>query len=170
MLGKSVTGICVVLASVLFGGDAVAMNKADPRLACPGFDVLDEIDIIREIAERAELSFEESLAAFFAMQSVIIEVVNSGGQVDIEEFGSFFEEDQIEVSSVVVQDDGSERTEKSLRLAGQNLSSGDLRQLSAVAMAVMRKGRNPQTGKEIKIAAKNVVKFKAGADLSKSVN
>ncbi|TVS16331.1 MAG: hypothetical protein EA424_14395 [Planctomycetaceae bacterium] len=37
-------------------------------------------------------------------------------------------------------------------------------------MAVMRKGRNPQTGKEIKIAAKNVVKFKAGADLSKSVN
>lgn len=33
-----------------------------------------------------------------------------------------------------------------------------------------RTGRNPQTGKEIKIAAKNVVKFKAGADLSKTVN
>lgn len=33
-----------------------------------------------------------------------------------------------------------------------------------------RTGRNPQTGKEIQIAAKNVVKFKAGADLSKSVN
>lgn len=33
-----------------------------------------------------------------------------------------------------------------------------------------RTGRNPQTGKEIKIAAKNVVKFKAGAELSKSVN
>lgn len=32
------------------------------------------------------------------------------------------------------------------------------------------RGRNPQTGKEIKIAAKNVVKFKAGADLSKKVN
>jgi DNA-binding protein HU-beta len=32
-----------------------------------------------------------------------------------------------------------------------------------------RKGRNPQTGKEIKIAAKKVVKFKAGAELSKSV-
>jgi DNA-binding protein HU-beta len=29
-----------------------------------------------------------------------------------------------------------------------------------------RTGRNPQTGKEIKIAAKKVVKFKAGADLS----
>ncbi len=33
-----------------------------------------------------------------------------------------------------------------------------------------RKGRNPQTGKEIKIAAKTVVKFKAGADLSGKVN
>jgi DNA-binding protein HU-beta len=33
-----------------------------------------------------------------------------------------------------------------------------------------RTGRNPQTGKEIQIAAKNVVKFKAGADLSKAVN
>lgn len=33
-----------------------------------------------------------------------------------------------------------------------------------------RTGRNPQTGKEIKIAAKKVVKFKAGADLSGTVN
>lgn len=33
-----------------------------------------------------------------------------------------------------------------------------------------RKGRNPQTGKEITIAAKKVVKFKAGAELSGSVN
>jgi DNA-binding protein HU-beta len=33
-----------------------------------------------------------------------------------------------------------------------------------------RTGRNPQTGKEIKIAAKKVVRFKAGAELSASVN
>lgn len=33
-----------------------------------------------------------------------------------------------------------------------------------------RKGRNPQTGKEITIKAKNVIKFKAGADLSDKVN
>ena len=32
-----------------------------------------------------------------------------------------------------------------------------------------RVGRNPQTGKEINIPAKKVVKFKAGADLSNSV-
>lgn len=40
----------------------------------------------------------------------------------------------------------------------------------AVSKRAARKGRNPQTGKEIKIAAKNVVKFKAGADLSDKVN
>ena len=33
-----------------------------------------------------------------------------------------------------------------------------------------REGRNPQTGKTIKIAAKKVVKFKAGAELSDAVN
>ncbi len=33
-----------------------------------------------------------------------------------------------------------------------------------------RTGRNPQTGKEIQIAAKKVVKFKAGAELSTAVN
>ena len=33
-----------------------------------------------------------------------------------------------------------------------------------------RKGRNPQTGKEIDIPAKNVIKFKSGADLNRKVN
>ena len=40
----------------------------------------------------------------------------------------------------------------------------------SVSKRAARKGRNPQTGKEINIAAKNVVKFKAGSDLSGSVN
>jgi DNA-binding protein HU-beta len=40
----------------------------------------------------------------------------------------------------------------------------------SVSMRNARTGRNPQTGKEIQIAAKNVVKFKAGAELSDSVN
>ena len=33
-----------------------------------------------------------------------------------------------------------------------------------------REGRNPQTGKTIKIAAKKVVKFKAGKELAGKVN
>jgi DNA-binding protein HU-beta len=37
------------------------------------------------------------------------------------------------------------------------------------ATRAARNGRNPQTGKVIKIKAKKVVKFKAGADLSKKV-
>ncbi len=39
----------------------------------------------------------------------------------------------------------------------------------SIAKRAARKGRNPQTGKVISIAAKKVVKFKAGADLTKKV-
>jgi DNA-binding protein HU-beta len=39
----------------------------------------------------------------------------------------------------------------------------------SVSTRAARKGRNPQTGQEINIAAKKVVKFKAGADLSQKV-
>lgn len=39
----------------------------------------------------------------------------------------------------------------------------------SVTKRAARKGRNPQTGKEIKIAAKKVVKFKAGNDLAGTV-
>ena len=40
----------------------------------------------------------------------------------------------------------------------------------SISERAARTGRNPQTGKEIQIAAKNVVKFKAGTELSSSVN
>lgn len=40
----------------------------------------------------------------------------------------------------------------------------------SVSERAARTGRNPQTGKEIKIAAKNVVRFKAGAELQGKVN
>ena len=40
----------------------------------------------------------------------------------------------------------------------------------SVSKREARTGRNPQTGKEIKIAAKNVVRFKAGAELDGAVN
>ena len=40
----------------------------------------------------------------------------------------------------------------------------------SVSKRAARTGRNPQTGKAIQIAAKNVAKFKAGAGLSKAVN
>lgn len=40
----------------------------------------------------------------------------------------------------------------------------------SVSKRSARKGRNPQTGKEINIPARSVVKFKAGKDLSDKVN
>ena len=40
----------------------------------------------------------------------------------------------------------------------------------SVSKRAARDGRNPQTGATIKIAAKNVVKFKAGSELSNAVN
>lgn len=40
----------------------------------------------------------------------------------------------------------------------------------SVSKRAARTGRNPQTGAEITIAAKNVAKFKAGAGLSNAVN
>jgi len=40
----------------------------------------------------------------------------------------------------------------------------------SVSKRAAREGRNPQTGATIKIKAKKVVKFKAGADLSRAIN
>lgn len=40
----------------------------------------------------------------------------------------------------------------------------------SVSKRAAREGRNPQTGKTIKIAAKKVVKFKAGSELADKVN
>lgn len=40
----------------------------------------------------------------------------------------------------------------------------------SVSERAARTGRNPQTGKEITIAAKKVVKFKAGAELADAVS
>jgi DNA-binding protein HU-beta len=40
----------------------------------------------------------------------------------------------------------------------------------SISKRAARTGRNPQTGKALQIKAKKVAKFKAGADLAKTVN
>lgn len=65
--------------------------------------------------------------------------------------------------------------ESFLKNVEQTLKKGDKVSLVgfgswSVADRAEREGRNPQTGKTIKIAAKKVVKFKAGAELDGSVN
>ncbi|MFC1747617.1 HU family DNA-binding protein [Pseudomonadota bacterium] len=61
---------------------------------------------------------------------------------------------------------GTSTAEQGLRKTSAKSGIG----VFSISKRAARTGRNPQTGKEIKIAAKNVVRFKAGADLSKKVN
>ncbi len=61
-----------------------------------------------------------------------------------------------------------------VKVVGKTLKSGDKISLVGfgsfdVAKKQGRVGRNPRTGAAIKIAAKNVVKFKAGLELSQMV-
>jgi DNA-binding protein HU-beta len=70
--------------------------------------------------------------------------------------------------------DAKKALESFINVTGGALQGGDRVALVgfgsfSVSTRAARKGRNPQTGKEINIAAKKVVKFKAGADLSKIV-
>ncbi len=61
---------------------------------------------------------------------------------------------------------GSDRFHQEIKIAakkGDRISLVGFGSFS-ISKRAARTGRNPQTGKEIKIAAKNVVKFKAGAD------
>ncbi len=62
-----------------------------------------------------------------------------------------------------------------IKVTGDSLKAGDRVALVGfgsfgVSERSARTGRNPQTGKEIQIAAKKVVKFKAGSELSDAVN
>jgi len=62
-----------------------------------------------------------------------------------------------------------------IKVTGDALKKGDRIALVgfgsfSVSERRARTGRNPQTGKEIQIPAKKVVKFKAGSDLTDAVN
>ena len=62
-----------------------------------------------------------------------------------------------------------------MKVTGDALKGGDRVTLVGfgsfgVSERSARTGRNPQTGKEITIPAKKVIKFKAGSELTDSVN
>jgi len=71
--------------------------------------------------------------------------------------------------------DAKKALESFLDNVGETLKKGERVSLVgfgswAVSKRSAREGRNPQTGKTINIPAKNVVKFKPGTELQKSVN
>jgi len=70
--------------------------------------------------------------------------------------------------------DAKKALDSFIKTTGDALAKGDRVALVgfgsfSVATRAARTGRNPQTGQELKIAAKKVVKFKAGSELSGSV-
>ncbi len=83
--------------------------------------------------------------------------------------------DSIAAHAKITKADASRALEATIESIEKSLKKGDRIALVGfgsftIAKRAARIGRNPQTGKEIKIAAKKVVKFKAGSDLAKKVN
>lgn len=103
--------------------------------------------------------------AYNAMLDIIIRVVNSGEEVDIEEFGNFHEEDEV-VLTTAARTGRNPQTGKEIKIAAKGLSDTEL---IALTRAAARTGRNPQTGATIQIKAKKVAKFKAGKALADTV-
>ncbi|MHB8259044.1 MAG: HU family DNA-binding protein [Bacteroidia bacterium] len=83
--------------------------------------------------------------------------------------------DAIASHSKLTKADAGRALEATIETFEKQLKKGDRIALVgfgsfSISKRAARMGRNPQTGKEIKIAAKKVVKFKAGSELAKKVN
>ncbi|ASB50915.1 MULTISPECIES: HU family DNA-binding protein [Marinilabiliaceae] len=83
--------------------------------------------------------------------------------------------DAIAGDSGLTKADAKKALDAFLKVTGDALKSGDRVTLVGfgsfgVSERSARTGRNPQTGKEITIPAKKVIKFKAGSELTDSVN
>jgi DNA-binding protein HU-beta len=83
--------------------------------------------------------------------------------------------DAISAESGLTKTDATKALNALVNATSTALKSGDKLSLVgfgsfSVSKREARTGRNPQTGKEIQIAAKNVVKFKAGSELEANVN
>ena len=82
--------------------------------------------------------------------------------------------DAISAESGLTKTDATKALNALVNATSTALKSGDKLSLVgfgsfSVSKREARTGRNPQTGKEIQIAAKNVVKFKAGSELASKV-
>ena len=82
--------------------------------------------------------------------------------------------DAISSEAKITKADASRALQAFMNVTSKTLKKGERVALIGfgtftVAKRSARNGRNPQTGKPIKIAAKRVAKFKAGAELSAKV-
>lgn len=79
--------------------------------------------------------------------------------------------DAISAQAKITKTDAKKALDAFITTTSKALSKGERVALVGfgsftISSRAARKGRNPQTGKEIKISAKKVVKFKAGNELS----
>lgn len=82
--------------------------------------------------------------------------------------------DAIASEAKITKSDAQRALDAFLSVTAKTLKKGDKVTLVgfgtfSIAKRAARVGRNPQNGKEIKIAAKKVAKFKAGAELASKV-
>ena len=82
--------------------------------------------------------------------------------------------DEIASKAKITKADANRALDAFMNATTKSLKKGDRVALVgfgtfSVAKRAARNGRNPQTGKPIKIAAKKVAKFKAGAELASKV-
>ena len=122
-------------APFIYSEEEVVDYRADAP-TCPDFRILRDEDLIHEISERSDLRQEQVAAAYNVLLDTIIETVNAGGEVCIDGFGDFYVE-----------------TEVTLR-AGDFCSVDTTPEENERGRA--RTGRNPQTGKEIKLETRGL--------------
>ncbi len=82
--------------------------------------------------------------------------------------------DAIATEAGLTKVDSKKALDAFVKVTGTSLKKGDKITLVgfgtfSVSQRAARKGRNPRTGAELKIAAKKVVRFKAGSELTKRV-
>ena len=82
--------------------------------------------------------------------------------------------DAIAAESEISKTDAKKALDGFINVTSKALKKGDKITLVgfgtfSVSERAARTGRNPQTGKEIKIAAKKVAKFKAGSELADNI-
>ena len=83
--------------------------------------------------------------------------------------------DAIAAESGLTKADATKALNGFIKATSSALKAGDKLALTgfgsfSVAERPARDGRNPKSGEVIKIAAKNVIKFKAGSELTDNVN
>lgn len=81
----------------------------------------------------------------------------------------------IAAKAEITKVDAKKALDAFIDVAADSLKNGDRLTLVgfgsfSVSDRIARNGRNPRTGLKIKIAAKKVVRFKAGAEINKLIN